>query len=330
MNQKESLQSIYPKALQEIADASKRQSLLKLFAQQEGRISLENMLLLLYQTNGKGLAHYQTLEEWNTQDRKVIFGESSSVRLYAPSGFQGKSELEDDRAVVSLFTQEQTVHSEKYHKDTAEHPFSQVTAHIPEPTDADQLQMCVKAAISCMQTTGCGMPIFEEPGEYVTLEHPVRYDPGGNQLYLAKGASYADTAFALLREAVYCKQYQPMQPAVFYEQAKYLAASAAQVMMYRTGFDKQFPFPETTLKSTAYEKCLQQIPTSLQALQADYQWINKRLEEESREVVQVQSAAQKIPNAQAALAAAPNVLQEVVPADAETETALVILLNQLY
>lgn len=282
--------AIYQTGISELTDPVRLQTFLTFYAKYSGSLSVENMILLWKQVKEEP-SSYMTMEEWNTQDRKVIYGETSHLRLYAPSGYGGRTELHEDQPMIALFHTNQTMRGSQYHKDTAEHPFSLKPAEVSAPSDEMLLQSCVNTALSCMQSTGCGMPIFEEPGTYVTLENPVRYDPGSNRLYIAKGASYEDAAFGLLRETLFCKLYQPNQSYDIYEKNRFQASCTAQVMMQQIGITKQFPLsiPSQTVTAQEMEQCLSHIPSGIQAMQQDYTWITMRLQEEK--AVQSQATA---------------------------------------
>ena len=85
------------------------------------------------------------------------------------------------------------------------------------------------------------MPIFVEPDTEISLKNPVQYSPNINRLYIAKGAAYDDVAFAIMREVIYSKQFQPLQSEDFYIQLKTQAAYAAQTAAYQMGIEKAFP-----------------------------------------------------------------------------------------
>ena len=271
----------YQFGLSKLSEASQLQEFLPLYARYANTLSTEN-IILLWEQKTVPPEEYHTMEEWNVQNRKVIYGETSHLRLYAPEHYSGRTEEYNGRSMIALFHEKQTVQSDKFHRDTAEHPFSFAGRSVPEPTDEMLLQSCVGTALSCMQTMHCGMPVFEESAEYVTLSDPVRYDPGGNRLYIAKGASYDDVAYGLLRETLFCKLYQPNQTYQVYEMHRFQASCAAQVILHQMGVTKSFPLsmPSNVVSAQEIEQCIASIPSGIESMRQDYTWIQSRLQEE--------------------------------------------------
>lgn len=274
-------EKLYQEGLSDMTNVSHLQDFLLFYAQYANSLEKENTILLWKQKTALP-EEYHTLEEWNTQNRKVIYGETSHLRLYAPENYSGKMEEYNGRSMIALFHEKQTVQSDKYHRNTAEHPFSFVGRNAPEPTDEVLLQSCVGTALSCMQTMRCGMPVFEESSEYVTLSEPVRYDLTGNHLYIAKGASYDDVAYGLLRETLFCKLYQPNQTYQIYEMHRFQASCAAQVILHQMGVTKSFPLsmPSNAVSAQEIEQCIASIPSGIETMRQDYAWIQSRLKEE--------------------------------------------------
>lgn len=271
----------YQSGLTKLSEASQLQEFLSFYARYADTMHMEN-IILLWEQKSVPPEEYHTMEEWNAQDRKVIYGETSHMRLYAPEGYSGKTVEYDGHAMVALFHEKQTVQS-KFHRNSAEHPFPSLTVrNILKPTNEMLLQSCVNTAISCMQTMHCGMPIFEEPGAYVTLDDPVRYDPGSNRLYIAKGASYDDAAYGLLRETLSCKQYQPNQTYQVYEMHRLQSSCTAQVILHQMGVTKSFSIsmPSNTVSAQEMEHCISSIPSGIQVMRQDFAWIQRRLQEE--------------------------------------------------
>ena len=297
-------EELYQEGLSDMTDVSRLQEFLTFYASYAGSMTLENTILLWKQKTALP-EEYHTLEEWNADNRKVIYGEISHLRLYAPENYHGRTEEHDGRQMIALFHTQQTVQSAKFHRDTAEHPFVFTAHSVPSPTDELLLQTCVDTALSCMQTMKCGMPVFEEPGQYVTLDDPVRYDPGSNRLYIAKGASYDTVAHGLLRETLFCKLYQPDQKYPVYESNRFQASCAAQIILHQLGVTKSFPVAIPSREITAKEvaQCLSSIPSGVQSMRQDFAWIQKQLHGEQTE--------QKEPTEQTALKkSAPKQMQQ--------------------
>lgn len=273
--------STYQSGLKKLSETAQLPEFLSFYAGYANTMRLENIILLWEQKTAVP-EEYHTLEEWNTQDRKVIYGEASHLRLYAPENYHGKTETYDGKSMIALFHEKQTVYSDKFHRDTAEHPFVLTAKKVPEPTDEMLLHSCVSTALSCMQAMKCGMPLFEESGNYVTLDDPVRYDPGSNRLYIAKGASYDTVAYGLLRETLSCKRYQPNQKYQVYETNRFEASCAAQVILHQVGVTKSFPIslPSNAVSEQEIEHCIASIPSGIQVMRKDYEWIQGRLQEE--------------------------------------------------
>ena len=122
------------------------------------------------------------------------------------------------------------------------------------------------------------MPVFVEPDTEISLKDPVRYSPNTNRLYIAKGAAYDDVAFAIMREAIYSKQFQPLQSDDFYIQLKTQAAYAAQTAAYQMGIEKAFPME---MIAEMPEIGLSGIPKGIQSLQEDWIRISQQLKQEN-------------------------------------------------
>ena len=110
------------------------------------------------------------------------------------------------------------------------------------------------------------------------MKDPVRYSPNTNRLYIAKGAAYDDVAFAIMREVIYSKQFQPLQSEDFYIQLKTQAAYAAQTAAYQMGIEKAFPME---MIAEMPEIGLSSIPKGIQSLQEDWIRISQQLKQEN-------------------------------------------------
>ena len=192
--------SLYENGLKMLKYESLLQEFLRFYARYQGTLDLENSILLFQSYRQDPEAGYaQTLEEWNADGKKICYGEKSSLFLYAPKNFQGRTKKIEEREMIPLFTERQTETCEKYRNRSAEHPFHlKECGEIPKASDEEMLQICVNTAISCMMSKGCGMPVFVEPDTEISLKDPVRYSPNTNRLYIAKGAAYDDVAFAIM------------------------------------------------------------------------------------------------------------------------------------
>lgn len=122
------------------------------------------------------------------------------------------------------------------------------------------------------------MPIFVEPDTEISLKNPVQYSPNINRLYIAKGAAYDDVAFAIMREVIYSKQFQPLQSEDFYIQLKTQAAYAAQTAAYQMGIEKAFPMK---MIAKMPEIGLSGISKGILSLQKDWIRISQQLKQEN-------------------------------------------------
>lgn len=272
--------SLYENGLKMLKYESLLQEFLRFYARHQGTLDLENSILLFQSYRQDPEAGYaQTLEEWNADGRKICYGEKSSLFLYAPKNFQGCTKKIEEREMIPLFTERQTEPCEKYRNRSAEHPFHlKECSEIPKASDEEMLQICVNTAISCMMSKGCGMPIFVEPDTEISLKNPVQYSPNINRLYIAKGAAYDDVAFAIMREVIYSKQFQPLQSEDFYIQLKTQAAYAAQTAAYQMGIEKAFPMK---MIAKMPEIGLSGISKGILSLQKDWIRISQQLKQEN-------------------------------------------------
>ena len=116
--------SLYENGLKMLKYESLLQEFLRFYARYQGTLDLENSILLFQSYRQDPEAGYaQTLEEWNADGRKICYGEKSSLFLYAPKNFQGRTKKIEEREMIPLFTERQTEPCEKYRNRSAEHPF---------------------------------------------------------------------------------------------------------------------------------------------------------------------------------------------------------------
>ena len=205
----------YQQGILALQEKSQLQNFLQFYARYQ--LNLKNSVLLyLASLQNPTAGQARTMEEWNQAGRKIRYGEKSSLHLYAPENFHGRTRTMEQQEMVPLFREDQTEPSEQYRRNDAEHPFHlEDGTEIPEASAEEMLQICVNTAIGFMRQNGWKMPVFVEPSAEIPLENPVRFDPRNNQLCIAKGAAYDDVAFAMMREVIYSKQYRHAQQPEF-------------------------------------------------------------------------------------------------------------------
>lgn len=267
--------SAYQQGILALQEKSQLQNFLQFYARYQ--LNLKNSVLLyLASLQNPTAGQARTMEEWNQAGRKIRYGEKSSLHLYAPENFHGRTRTMEQQEMVPLFREDQTEPSEQYRRNDAEHPFHlEDGTEIPEASAEEMLQICVNTAIGFMRQNGWKMPVFVEPSAEIPLENPVRFDPRNNQLCIAKGAAYDDVAFAMMREVIYSKQYRHAQQPEFYLGIRQKAAYAAQAAAYQMGIRKEFPLEIPEMPQA--EQCLQSIPDGIQSLQEDWIWISQQM-----------------------------------------------------
>ena len=268
----------YQQGILAMQEKSQLQNFLQFYARYQ--LNLKNSVLLyLASLQNPTAGQARTMEEWNQAGRKIRYGEKSSLHLYAPENFHGRTRTMEQQEMVPLFREDQTEPSEQYRRNDAEHPFHlEDGTEIPEASAEEMLQICVNTAIGFMRQNGWKMPVFVEPSAEIPLENPVRFDPRNNQLCIAKGAAYDDVAFAIMREVIYSKQFQPLQSEDFYIQLKTQAAYAAQTAAYQMGIEKAFPMK---MIAKMPEIGLSGISKGILSLQKDWIRISQQLKQEN-------------------------------------------------
>ena len=163
----------YQQGILALQEKSQLQNFLQFYARYQ--LNLKNSVLLyLASLQNPTAGQARTMEEWNQAGRKIRYGEKSSLHLYAPENFHGRTRTMEQQEMVPLFREDQTEPSKQYRRNDAEHPFHlEDGTEIPEASAEEMLQICVNTAIGFMRQNGWKMPVFVEPSAEIPLENPV-------------------------------------------------------------------------------------------------------------------------------------------------------------
>ena len=112
----------YQQGILALQEKSQLQNFLQFYARYQ--LNLKNSVLLyLASLQNPTAGQARTMEEWNQAGRKIRYGEKSSLHLYAPENFHGRTRTMEQQEMVPLFREDQTEPSEQYRRNDAEHPF---------------------------------------------------------------------------------------------------------------------------------------------------------------------------------------------------------------
>ena len=99
--------SAYQQGILALQEKSQLQNFLQFYARYQ--LNLKNSVLLyLASLQNPTAGQARTMEEWNQAGRKIRYGEKSSLHLYAPENFHGRTRTMEQQEMIPLFREDQT------------------------------------------------------------------------------------------------------------------------------------------------------------------------------------------------------------------------------